>query len=212
MVHEASGHLPVSLAPTSLHALQTEPVLAKVLLSLVVQLALQFHLFGSVRRRFQINSSQALIKCQRVVRINGSSLFLWAWTFLRFSCVSLWLTWSCVGNFCIHCVDKPCMTTASLSVMQSRFLIFIEHSAVCRYHITKSFGKPNSVRPIVRISSAWRPRNFRASADFAIRVVLNKLRFPRDLFEMCFAGGCAETAGDTSVKLEDPLVNPSTTC
>ena len=47
---------------------------------------------------------------------------------------------------------------------------------------------------------------------------MNKLRFPPDLFEIGFAGenaeretaggGTATSAGDTSVELEDPPVNP----
>ena len=57
VVHEASGHLLEGLAhfgdssttpwllPTSFLAVQTEPVLPKFLLSLVVQLVLQFHVF-----------------------------------------------------------------------------------------------------------------------------------------------------------------------
>ena len=49
--------------------------------------------------------------------------------------------------------------------------------------------------------------------------LVNKLRFPLDLFEAGFAGGCADggiagggmatSAGDTSVELEGRLVNPS---
>ena len=54
--------------------------------------------------------------------------------------------------------------------MQSRFLFFIENLVVCSNHLPKSFGILNSVRPIVRNSSAWRSRNFRASAYFAIGV------------------------------------------
>ena len=48
---------------------------------------------------------------------------------------------------------------------------------------------------------------------------MNTLCFPPDLFEVGFAGGCAEggisgggmatSAGDTSVELDDTLVNPS---
>ena len=48
---------------------------------------------------------------------------------------------------------------------------------------------------------------------------VNKLCFLPALFELGFAGGCAEggtagggistSAGDTSVELDDPLVNPS---
>ena len=47
---------------------------------------------------------------------------------------------------------------------------------------------------------------------------MNKLWFPPDLFEIGFAGECAEgeiagggmatSAGDTSVELEDPPANP----
>ena len=48
---------------------------------------------------------------------------------------------------------------------------------------------------------------------------MNKLCLPPDLFEVGFAGGCAErgiagggittSSGETSVELEDPLVHPS---
>ena len=62
------------------------------------------------------------------------------------------------------------------------------------YQIAKSFGDFDSVRPIVRISSAWRYRNVRASAYFEIRV---------------FRGGISTSAGETSVEHDDHLVNPS---
>ena len=54
--------------------------------------------------------------------------------------------------------------------MQSRLLVFIENLVVCRDRISKLLGDRNSVRPIVRISSTWRSRNFRASFYFAMRV------------------------------------------
>ena len=89
----------------------------------------------------------------------------------------------------------------------------------------KSFGNLRSARPIVTICLAWRHRNLRASAQLRNAVYLwkwvNKLCFPPALFEVGFPGGCADggiagggirivtSAGDTSVELEDSLVNPS---
>ena len=54
--------------------------------------------------------------------------------------------------------------------MQSRFLIFTENLVLCCYHLAKSSNNLNFARRIVRISFAWRPCNFRASAYFAIGV------------------------------------------
>ena len=54
--------------------------------------------------------------------------------------------------------------------MQSRLLVFIENLVVCRDRISQLLGDLNSVCPIVRTSSAWRSRNFRPSAYFAMRV------------------------------------------
>ena len=74
--------------------------------------------------------------------------------------------------------------------MQTRFLLFIKNLVVCCHHNPKLFGNLNSVRPIDRISFAWRFRNFRASADFAIRVLgicVIKLCFLPALFEVGFA-------------------------
>ena len=54
--------------------------------------------------------------------------------------------------------------------MQSGFLFFAKNLVVCCYHIAKSVGNFNSVRPIVRIVFAWRSRDSRASAYFAVGV------------------------------------------
>ena len=112
VVHKVSGHLLVGLAhvgrssntpwllPTSFLAVQTEPILTKFLLSLVVQLGLHFHLFRICAALIYHDFNSALrrlqMKKQRFVRIHGSwvffltsefsgnslRLFSWFWFFM----------------------------------------------------------------------------------------------------------------------------------
>ena len=95
-------------------------------------------------------------------------------------------------------------------VMQSRLWLFVPNIVVCCYHISKSFGNLKSVR------------DFRASAYFAIRNLAKMCEdsvLPPSSFKVGFAEECAEgggagggiatSAGETSVELEDLLVNPS---
>ena len=104
--------------------------------------------------------------------------------------------------------------------MQSRFLFFITCGLLSSYH--QILRQLKSVRPMVRIYCAWRSRNFRASAHFAIRVfgkMFENVCFPPALKQKDLAGGCAKrrkagdgmttSAGETSVELENILANLS---
>ena len=106
--------------------------------------------------------------------------------------------------------------------MCNAILTLRENLVVCCHDSAQSVGIFHSVRPIVRISSAWRSRNVPASAHFAIwvfRKMNEELVLSLALSEVGFAGGCAEkgsarggsstSAGETSVELGDPAVNPS---
>ena len=157
-------------------------------------------------------------KNHRIVRMNGSCVFFWVSEFSKTSHRLLsWLgfAWLTLNPLSCRVLHNHCV-----SLMQSRFVPFVKILVVCCYHIPKCSGNSNSVRWTVRISFAWRPCNFRASAYFAILVFgawVNKLCFPPAFFEIGFPGRCAEgsiagggkatSAGGTSVELEDPLVN-----
>ena len=159
-------------------------------------------------------------KNHRIVRMNGSCVFFWVSEFSKTSHRLLsWLgfAWLTLNPLSCRVLHNHCV-----SLMQSRFVPFVKILVVCCYHIPKCSGNSNSVRWTVRICFAWRPCNFRASAYFAILVFgawVNKLCFPPAFFEIGFSGRCAEggiagggkatSAGDTSVELEDPLVNLS---
>ena len=69
------------------------------------------------------------------------------------------LIWFCMDNF-ENPLSRQVLRNHCIFVMRSRLMSFIEKLTVCCYHVAKSFGNSNSVRPIVKMSSACRSRNF----------------------------------------------------
>ena len=123
--------------------------------------------FGSVRSTSSMIPTQLFAskkKCQRTVRVNGSWIFSWV---PDFSKTPLWFGFAWIT---LNPLRRQVLHDHFICAMHPRCLFFIKDLVVCCCHIAKSFANFNSVRPIVRISSARRSRNFRASAYFAIRV------------------------------------------
>ena len=169
-------------------------------------LMLQIHLFASIQRLKRICPQKWILGFLVGVRMFG------------FFSASLELMWLCMGNFESTAWPNHFWPLQICGAVQ----ILILQEAIIT---PKSFGNLRSARPIVTICLGWRHRNLRASAQLRNAVYLwkwvNKLCFPPALFEVGFPGGCADggiagggirivtSAGDTSVELEDSLVNPS---
>ena len=175
---KASGHLPVNLEcfgdnnytpcllPTIFLAIQTEPILTKFLFQSSYSSLCNSMCFGSVRRTSR--DSNSALQFHRTVCRNGSGVFFWTQDMADIYPRHLsWfgLAWITRSPLRRHILQDHCM-----SVLQSWFLVCIENCVVCCFHVSKCPGNLISVRPIVRIHSAGRPRNFRAFADFATRV------------------------------------------
>ena len=117
------------LLPTNFLAMQTEPILTKFLLSLVVQLVLKFHLFRICGALISHDSNSALCKLQWRSRDVSEFMDLgfssWRQSSLGFLCVSSadfgfsWITLNPLRCQVLH--------YHYISVMQSRFLIFIKN-------------------------------------------------------------------------------------
>ena len=198
--------------PPSFLQSRLESILTKFLLLLVVQLFLQFHVFRIYAEYIFRKLSSVPENCP----------YKWIMDFLLdFRCFEdlsappelMWF----FARVTLNPLSRQVLHNHCMLMMQSGFLLLITNLVFCCYHITKSFGNFKSVRPIFKISSAWRSCNFPSSAYFAIGVFPkpSELRFLGDLFIVVSAGGCAErgiagggistSAGDTSLELEDPL-------
>ena len=224
-VHKVSDHLQVNVAyftknnntpwllPNGFLAVQTEPVLAKFLLSLVVQTVLHCHVFLLCAEFISHDSNSAHRKLKKNRELSEkmdleTSLSLLSW--FEFE----WIT--------LNPLPRQVLHDHCTSLMQSRLLLFIQNLVVCSDHITKSSAILNlsarSPRLILHGALVTFVR-LHTSQFGSLGKLVNKLCFPLDLFEVGFAEGCADggiagggmatSAGDTSVELEDRLVNPS---
>ena len=118
---------------------------------------------------FQFSSSQAFINSRELEQFQWILGFLLDLRFFWDFSTSLELIWSWMDNF--ESIASPGLARP-LQICDA--MSIIENFVVCCDHIT-TFLNLNSVRPIVRISSAWRSCTFRVSADFAI-LDLEKMR------------------------------------